>query len=93
MKRWSCRNEISAQGWTYPCRCVNSQHTFRLIKGEEARVTNFVLVEELSIRPGLYSAVDATEAVEKNHDVPLGIDEAQENPIAFEEMGISKWAK
>ena len=34
-----------------------------------------------------------TEAVEKNHDVSLRIDEAQENSIPFEEMGVSKWAK
>jgi hypothetical protein len=28
-----------------------------------------------------------------NHDVPLRINEAQENSIAFEEMGVSKWER
>ena len=53
-------------------------------------MTNLVLMEELGIRPGLYSDIDATEAVEKNHDVSLRIDEAQENSIAFEKMGVSE---
>ena len=56
-------------------------------------MTNFVLVEELGIRPGLDGDIDAIEAVENNHDVSLRIDEAQKNSISFEEMGISKWAK
>jgi hypothetical protein len=51
-------------------------------------LTNLVLVEELGIRPGAYGVIDAAEAVEKNHDVPLRIDYAQENSIAFEEVGI-----
>ena len=29
------------------------------------------------------------EGVEKNHDFPLRIDEAQENSIAFEEVSVS----
>jgi len=53
-------------------------------------VTDFVLMEELSMRPGLYGGINATETVEENHDVSLSIDEAQENSIAFEEMGVSK---
>ena len=53
-------------------------------------MTNFVLMEELGIRPGLNGDVDASEAVEKNHDVSLRIDEAQEDSISFEEMGVSK---
>ena len=78
-----------AQGKTYSCRCVNGQKTLRLIICDETRLTDFVLMEELGIRPGLYGDIDATEAVEKNHDVSLRIDEAQENSIAFEEMGVS----
>ena len=53
-------------------------------------MTDFVLMQELSMRPGLYSSIDATETVEQNHDVSLGIDEAQENSISFKEMGVSK---
>jgi hypothetical protein len=45
---------------------------------------------KIGIRPRLYSDIDATEAVEKNHDVSLRVDEAQENSITFEEMGVSK---
>jgi hypothetical protein len=52
-------------------------------------LANFVLVEELSIRPGLYGDIDAAEALKKNYDVSLRIDEAQKNPIAFEKMGVS----
>jgi hypothetical protein len=74
----------------YPCRCVNGQKTLRLIKGEEARFPNFVLVEEFGIRPGLYGTIDVTEAIKDNHDLSLRIDEAQENSIAFEEMRVSK---
>jgi hypothetical protein len=47
-------------------------------------------MEKLSIRPGPYGVIDATKTVKKNHDVSLRIDEAQENPITFEEVGISK---
>ena len=50
-------------------------------------------MEELGIRPGLESSIDVTQAIEENHDLALGIDEAQENPIAFEEMRVSKWAR
>jgi hypothetical protein len=46
-------------------------------------------MDELGIRPTLYSAIDVTEEIEKNHDVFLRIDEAQENSIAFEEVGVS----
>jgi hypothetical protein len=50
-------------------------------------------MEELGIRPGLDGAIDVTEAVKENHDLFLRIDEAQENPIAFEEMRVSKWRR
>ncbi len=90
MIRRSHGHKTLAQGRTYSCGCVNSQHTLRLIEGNEARVTDFVLMEELSMRPGLYGGINATETVEENHDVSLSIDEAQENSIAFEEMGVSK---
>ena len=93
MKRRSRGSEISTQGWTYSCGGVNSQHTLRLIKCEEARLANFIMTEELGIRSGLYSTIDATETVEKNRYVSQRIDEAQENSISFEEMGVSKWAK
>ena len=46
-------------------------------------------MKELGIRPGLYGDIDATEAVEKDPDVSLRIDEAQENSITFEEVGVS----
>ena len=52
-------------------------------------MTNFVLVEELSIRPGLYGDIDAVEAVKKNDDISLRVDQAQENPITFEKMSVS----
>ena len=45
------------------------------------------------MRPGPNSAIDAFEAVEKNHDVSFRIDETQKNSTAFEEIDISKWAK
>ena len=50
-------------------------------------------MEDLDIRPRLYSGIHVTEAVKENHDLSLGIDETQENSIAFKEMCISKWAK
>ena len=53
-------------------------------------MTDFVLMQELSMRPGLYGRINATEAVEQNHNVSLSIDEAQENSIPFKEMGVSK---
>ncbi len=90
MKHQSHRRENLAQGRTYSCGCVNSQHTLRLIECKEARLSNFVLMEELGIRPGMYGGINVTETVEENHDVSLSIDEAQENSTAFEEMGISK---
>jgi hypothetical protein len=46
-------------------------------------------MEKLGIRSGPYGVIDATETVKNNHDVSLRIDEAQENPITFEEVGIS----
>ena len=46
-------------------------------------------MEDLRIRSGLYNAIDVTEAVEKNHDVSLRVNEGQENSIAFEEMRVS----
>jgi hypothetical protein len=49
-------------------------------------------MEGLGIRPGLDSSINAAEAVKANHEVPLRI-EAQENPIPFEEMRVSKWGK
>jgi hypothetical protein len=52
-------------------------------------LAKFVLVEELSIRPGLYGDIDAAEAVKNNDDVSLRIDQAQENPITFEKMSVS----
>jgi hypothetical protein len=33
------------------------------------------------MRLGLYSAIDAVEAVEKNHDISLRIKETQQKPI------------
>ena len=53
-------------------------------------MTDFVLMQELSMRPGLYGSIDATEAVEQNYNVSLSIDETQENSIPFKEMGVSK---
>jgi len=50
-------------------------------------------MEELGMRPRVYRGVDATDAIEMNHDISMGIDEAQKNSIAFEEMGISEQAK
>ena len=47
-------------------------------------------MEELGIRPGLDDGINATEAVKKNHDVSLRIDEAQKDSITLEEMGVSK---
>jgi hypothetical protein len=46
-------------------------------------------MDELGIRLALYGSIYVTEEVEKNHDVFLRIDEAQENSIAFEEVGVS----
>ena len=74
---------------TYPRRCVNSQQTLRLIKCQETRFTDFVLMEDLRIRSGAYSVIDVTEAVKKYHDVSLRINEGQENSIVFEEMRVS----
>ncbi len=45
------------------------------------------------MRPRVYRGIDATDAIEMNHDISMGIDEAQKNSIAFEEMGISEQAK
>ena len=94
---WSCIYETLvthardwAEGGTYSCRSVNGQHTLRLIIGEEGHLTDFVLMQELSMRPGLYGSIDATEAVEQNYNVSLSIDETQENSIPFKEMGVSK---
>ena len=50
-------------------------------------------MEELGIRSGLDGRINATEAIEMNHDISLSIYEAQENSIALEEMSISKWAE
>jgi hypothetical protein len=63
-------------GRTYPCRCVNSQQTLRLIKGEEACFANFVLMEEFGVSPGPYGAIDAIEVIKENQEVSLRIDEA-----------------
>ena len=52
-------------------------------------MADFVPMEELGIRLGLYGDIDAAEAVEKNHDISLRIDKAQENSITFEEVGVS----
>ena len=67
----------------------------RLIKGEEARFTNFVFMETPGIRLGQYGTIHVAEAVKKNHDLPIRvrIDETQENSTAFEEMRVSKWVK
>ena len=48
-------------------------------------------MEELGIRPGLYSGIHVTQAVKENHDLSLRvrIDETQENPIVFEKVDIS----
>jgi hypothetical protein len=48
-------------------------------------------MERLGIRPGLDSTINAAEAVKESHDISLRIEEAQENPIPFEEMRVSKW--
>jgi hypothetical protein len=53
-------------------------------------MSDFVPMEELGIRPGLDDSINATEAVKKNHDVSLRIDEAQKDSITLEEMGVSK---
>ena len=94
---WSCiygtlvtRARDWAEGETYSCGSVNGQHTLRLVICEEGHLTDFVLMQELSMRPGLYGSIDATETVEQNHDVSLSIDKAQENSIPFKEMGVSK---
>jgi hypothetical protein len=89
-KRRSHKRENRAGRKTYSCRCVNGQHTLRLIIRDETSLTDFVLMEELGIRLGLYRNIDTTEAIEKNHDVSLRIYEAQENPIAFEKMCVSE---
>jgi hypothetical protein len=47
-------------------------------------------VEEFGVRAGPYSAIHAIEVVKENQEVSLGIDEAQENPIAFEEVRVSR---
>ena len=78
-----------AEEVTYPKGCVNSQQTLRLIEGEEACFVSFLLTEQLRIRLGLYGVFYVTEVVKKNHDVSLRIDEAQENSIAFKEVGVS----
>jgi hypothetical protein len=52
-------------------------------------LADLVLMEKLGIRSGPYGVIDATETVKKNHDVSLRIDETQENPITFEELGMS----
>ena len=46
-------------------------------------------MEKLGIRSRLYGDIDATETVEKNHDVSLRIGEAQENAVAFEKVSVS----
>ena len=50
-------------------------------------------MENLGIRPGLDGAIDVTQAIKDNHDLSISIDEAQQNPIAFEEMCVSRRAK
>ena len=50
-------------------------------------------MEELGIRSGLDDGINATEAIEMNHDVSLSIDEAQKNSITLKKMGVSNWAK
>ena len=52
-------------------------------------MTDLVLVDELGIRLGLYGDIDATEIVEKNHDISFRICKAQENPVSFEKMSVS----
>jgi hypothetical protein len=53
-------------------------------------LTSFVLTDEFGVRPGLNGGINTSEAVEENHDVPLRVDEDQQNSISFEEMGVSK---
>ena len=90
MKHWSHKRDNRVGEKTYPCRCVNGQHTLRLIICDETSLTDFVLMEELGIRLGLYGDIDAIETIEKNHDVSLRINETQENTIAFEKMCVSE---
>jgi hypothetical protein len=42
--------EIKQESKTYSGGCVHSQHTFRLVKCKETRLTNFILVEKLRVR-------------------------------------------
>ena len=63
MKHWSHMRDWAERG-TYSCRSVNGQHTLRLIICEEGHLTDFVLMQKHSMRPGLYGSIDATETVE-----------------------------
>jgi hypothetical protein len=51
------------------------------------------MIDEFGVRPGLDGGINASKAVEENHNVSLRADEDQQNSIAFEEMSISKRAK
>ena len=55
-------------------------------------MTDLVLVDKLGIRLGLYGGIDAAETVNEDQDVSLRIDEAQDNSVIFENMGVSMLA-
>jgi hypothetical protein len=47
------------------------------------------LVDKLRVCPILDGAIYATEAFEEDHDISLMVDEAQENSVPFQKMGVS----
>lgn len=57
----------------YLFRRVNSQQTLRLIKCEDECFTDFVFMEELGVRPGLYSGIHVTQVVKENRDLSLEV--------------------
>jgi hypothetical protein len=43
------------------------------------------------MRPIPDGTIYATEAFEKDHDIPLRVDKAQQNSVPFQKMGVSEW--
>jgi hypothetical protein len=50
-------------------------------------------MNEFGERSGLDGGINASEAVEENHDVSLRVDKDQQKSISFEEMCVSKRTK
>ena len=66
---------------------------FRFVKGKEACLTDFVLVEKFCIRPSLDGSIYTIEALKKDHGVSLRINKAHKDSVPFQKMSISKWCR